>query len=1194
MRLRGINEESGELIPELRKSIKLLSGVEIMKDNDSFKSTFEIMKDVSQVWKDLTDKKRATLLEMIAGKRQGTVVASLLNNIEDGIKATESALNSAGSSAKEQETYMTSINAKVNTFKETVTKFWQGLVKSDSIKEIVDFGIAMVEVLDRLNQKFGSLNILFIVIMGIAIKLSLSLKAINIQLAAQGILSWSNALKALIPIMFGASTATGALNTQLTIMNILVGGIPLLIGAIVGGLMLWGNASQKAADNAKKLHEENLKSAKSTAEEIKGNNSKIKTLDSLASEYDELKKASKGTKEEEQKLHSIQIEMAKLFPQLADKVDILGNSYVEATNKVKAFSNAEKAAYIESLDAKKKLLALEKKHYEKVVVDESALGGKYYNAGESVKGKKTVTYNQMASLAANYGVESTNFGMSDPASIFANEILGAKLKDEKYKNEKDFVWELNEESTKKMQEAFLTKGIKSGELVQEAQDYLDQITDIEKLIKEINDPVVIKDPIVGNGTPDPDPDKDTSSKGSLKDSKEYIINSISYDQLQTERKAEILEYQIEIAKQQKDYNKEEEKTLELLENRKIKLGQLDIANNNLSKTADSVRKSSGYDNSNEWFDENNNETDTYKNLFNSLIDNPDEQDRVEGVKNTLKTLKDLYKDNENAGMALNKEIFSLNQTISSNKISILFQDSENALKPFNNELETLKDNEKLLKDDDFSGKYENLKAQLSANNSIVKETTKSLSELESTTSEVNKTDDIFISTKEKLESVLKSTNQEIKETNLNMVENAKALSKRIVDLDKENKYLQLEEKQKQKIANIEEDIYGSNQSDYEDSVNATIDALQEKLDILVATNKEKEEEETRAKKLLDLEEQRLKLANIKAEKDVKIFQNGAWEWVSDPRKIKQETETLYGMESDYADWEKDIAFGKQQDGLKAEIDYQKGLIDTKKKAFDEQSNVIEKANDEEKIKLDKHFAGIEKIYDIHYSNLFIKFKGNVDAMVKYEAAEFAKLTAKNALLTGDNIDPSKIPSSGGSSKSSGGTFVSNTVDKVESFIDKGKEIIGNILNNGSKSTAPTVVKAQADGTAQKGLSVGTIVKTAGGDYKITGVKADGSYKSSLVTGETGLYTGNQEGLMYVHKKELLLNDTDTPNFLEGLNIVKDIVANIKLPTFNMPTTLAGIGGQTIENNFNFGKDSVNVQTNDVTDFMHQITRKTRS
>jgi hypothetical protein len=51
----------------------------------------------------------------------------------------------------------------------------------------------------------------------------------------------------------------------------------------------------------------------------------------------------------------------------------------------------------------------------------------------------------------------------------------------------------------------------------------------------------------------------------------------------------------------------------------------------------------------------------------------------------------------------------------------------------------------------------------------------------------------------------------------------------------------------------------------------------------------------------------------------------------------------------------------------------------------------------------------------------------------------------------------------------------------------------------SGSNTGKTVQVQSNGKAPSGLSVGDSVKTAGGTYKITGVKADGSYNSTKVT-----------------------------------------------------------------------------------------------
>ena len=53
-------------------------------------------------------------------------------------------------------------------------------------------------------------------------------------------------------------------------------------------------------------------------------------------------------------------------------------------------------------------------------------------------------------------------------------------------------------------------------------------------------------------------------------------------------------------------------------------------------------------------------------------------------------------------------------------------------------------------------------------------------------------------------------------------------------------------------------------------------------------------------------------------------------------------------------------------------------------------------------------------------------------------------------------------------------------------------------------------KVGSDGRAQSGLSVGDEVVTAGGTYKITGVNADGSYKSTL--SDANQTTGNYAGI----------------------------------------------------------------------------------
>ena len=112
MRIRGAKTEMEELgletdgmvesTAKLQEEIMALSGVDIMKDKDTFKSTYQILDELATKWQDLTDIQQASITELIAGKRQGNIVSALMNNFETARRATETAVNSTGSALKEQ------------------------------------------------------------------------------------------------------------------------------------------------------------------------------------------------------------------------------------------------------------------------------------------------------------------------------------------------------------------------------------------------------------------------------------------------------------------------------------------------------------------------------------------------------------------------------------------------------------------------------------------------------------------------------------------------------------------------------------------------------------------------------------------------------------------------------------------------------------------------------------------------------------------------------------------------------------------------------------------------------------------------------------------------------------------------------------------------------------------------------------
>ena len=172
MRIRGAKtdlEEAGldadgmaNSISELRSEIKALSGVDIMLDDKTFKSTYQIIKELSEVWKELSDVSQANVIELIAGKRQGNIMASLMNNFNIAEKVLNTSINSSGSAMKEHSKWMDSLEAKTQQFKASFQELSTVVLDSDFLKGLVDSGTAFLTVLTKIVDTLGVFNTLAI------------------------------------------------------------------------------------------------------------------------------------------------------------------------------------------------------------------------------------------------------------------------------------------------------------------------------------------------------------------------------------------------------------------------------------------------------------------------------------------------------------------------------------------------------------------------------------------------------------------------------------------------------------------------------------------------------------------------------------------------------------------------------------------------------------------------------------------------------------------------------------------------------------------------------------------------------------------------------------------------------------------------------------------------------------------------
>lgn len=161
-------EEAGEStdgmansVSELREEILDLTGqrVDIQIDDNTFKSTYQILKELSEVWGSLTDISQANILELIGGKRNSNVVSALMENFKIAEDALATSLNAAGSAVAENEKYLDSIEGKISQFKASWQALSATIVNGDLVKGFVDIGRGIIDAINWVIESVGSLGI---------------------------------------------------------------------------------------------------------------------------------------------------------------------------------------------------------------------------------------------------------------------------------------------------------------------------------------------------------------------------------------------------------------------------------------------------------------------------------------------------------------------------------------------------------------------------------------------------------------------------------------------------------------------------------------------------------------------------------------------------------------------------------------------------------------------------------------------------------------------------------------------------------------------------------------------------------------------------------------------------------------------------------------------------------------------------
>lgn len=158
--LESMNEETDGLVEstsKMREQIQALTGVDIMIDDSTFKSTAKIIQEIGAEWSNLSDVSQAATLELLAGKTRASTVAGLIENYQTIGEVIEAAEESENSARIENEKYLDSMEGRLNLMTSQLQEMASVSLNDNLLKEGISALTKILELITDIVDTFGLL-----------------------------------------------------------------------------------------------------------------------------------------------------------------------------------------------------------------------------------------------------------------------------------------------------------------------------------------------------------------------------------------------------------------------------------------------------------------------------------------------------------------------------------------------------------------------------------------------------------------------------------------------------------------------------------------------------------------------------------------------------------------------------------------------------------------------------------------------------------------------------------------------------------------------------------------------------------------------------------------------------------------------------------------------------------------------------
>ena len=293
-------------LSNVERDLKKYADISIRSAKGTFKDFDVVLQELGEKWKNLSQVQQSAIAKALAGTQQRETFLVLMNNLDEVDRLNQSVANSAGSAKQKfDEAYGQSTEGKLNKLRNSMQGFYESILNSDRINNVINGLTSLVQWLTTLNESGLQTKILFgaLSVASVTLIKNFSMIALEIATTTDGLtalqtvnLFLTGSTEALTVAFTGLKTTLSALVSTPTGIAFL--GIATAIGVATGAVIKHINHQKelKAETESLTTSYQNLNEAMkngsvgSINEDIKKISDKEKELQDLLSKRAELQK----------------------------------------------------------------------------------------------------------------------------------------------------------------------------------------------------------------------------------------------------------------------------------------------------------------------------------------------------------------------------------------------------------------------------------------------------------------------------------------------------------------------------------------------------------------------------------------------------------------------------------------------------------------------------------------------------------------------------------------------------------------------------------------------------------------------------------------------------------------------------------------------------------------------------------------